>query len=171
MNIYYAKAILYAYPEVDELVERIDELVYKKAVASMNDFSPAEEQCERVIRLTEIKKAIIKMKLAVEKALSYFTPDELMCFEYKYFRKKSEKDFTCFDSSSRAYFRKQVRIANKFAQRVEKAGMTDEIFRRDFLSTEFFRELLKIVIEREKSAKSKAPAKKVCIERKLKKTA
>ena len=47
MNVYYAKTVLYAYANVDAVVEQIDELVEKKALSSMRDFSPCEEQCEK----------------------------------------------------------------------------------------------------------------------------
>jgi len=156
MNIYYAKSILYAYPCAEELIYQIDEIVEKRALGSMTDFSPAEEQCEKILSLIGQKDTIIKMKLLVEEVLNKFTEDELKCLDYKYFHKRKREEFINFDASSRGYFRKQIRIAEKFAMRIEKKGLSDSIYEKDYLSMNFFRELYRRVLEQEaKSKKNK----------------
>ncbi len=153
MNIYYAKTILYAYPCVETLLNQIDEIVEKRAMASMTNFSPAEEQCEKILALIRQKDTLINMKLMVDDVLKKFTQEEMDCLDYKYFRFRKKEDFKDFDSSSRGYFRRQIRIADKFALRIEKKGITDAVFEKEYLSMPFFSELIKRVIEHETNSK------------------
>lgn len=149
MNLNYAKTILYAYKCLDVIMRQLDELVVKRAVNSMRDLSPCEAQCEKIIALTEQKDLLIDLKLKTKSALEKFTDEEMDCLDYKYFKFKSKEYYADYDFTSRAYFRKQVRVAGKFAKRIENAGITDEIFAKKYLEIDFFRELLKRVIERE----------------------
>ena len=167
MNVLYAKVVLYAYAHLDALAEQIDEIVGKKALASSTDYSPAIRQCERIVDLTYQKCVIFALKLCAERALEKFSDREKACLEYKYFRKNDKERYADIDATSRAYFRLQVRLAEKFAERLEKAGFSDERFRDECLSTDFFREMLKRVKEREnlsrknKTAKEKEQIKKL----------
>ena len=65
---------------------------------------------------------------------------------------------------SRAYFRLQVKLAEKFAKNLEKAGFSDERFKNECLSMEFFREMLARVKEKENlNRKNKTEKEKVQI--------
>ena len=157
MNINYAKSVLYAYPNIDSIMEQIDELVEKKALSSMTDFTPALWQYEKILSYTAQKDMFIHLKLTAGKVLSKFTEDELDCLDYKYFKLKPKEYYVNFDASSRAYFRKQVKLAKLFAERLERAGIDDGWFESNCLETDFFKELLKRVIEHEKlSRKNKS---------------
>lgn len=153
MNVIFAKTALYAYPNIMAIVEQIDELVEKKALFSMNDFSPAIEQFNKITELTEQKKVMFALKLYLDDILAKFTKDELDCLEYKYFKRKGKKYFENFDFTSRSYFRKQVKIIGKVSKSLELAGATDSWFIENCLSMDFFNELLKRVIEHEKNSK------------------
>lgn len=174
MNIYYAKSILYAYPCIERLIEQIDETVEKRALASMNDCSPCFNQCEKIVELTNRKILLIKLKGYVETAIADFTAEELDCLDYKYFRKKPKSFYKDFDFTSRAYFRKQNKIVNCFAKKLLRQKLNDENYQRDYLKMDFFKELLKKVIEHEinnnKNTK-RAGAKVVSKDFSLKKTA
>lgn len=162
MNLNYAKVALYAYPNLEAIMEQIDDLVEKKAYASMNDFQPCEVQCEKIIRLTEQKDIIIQMKITIDKLIKKFSSEEYDLLDYKYFMKKDRKYFDDKDTSSRKYFRKQISVAKKFAQYLEKAGYDDLKFQKECFKIEFFRELLKRVIEHEKlSRKNKTRKEKL----------
>ena len=149
MNLIYAKTMLYAYPNIRALTEQIDELIQNKALASMNDFSPAIEQCERIIELTEQKKVLIKVYIVLKKVLSNFTGLDLTCIEYKYFRNKPKEYFKDFDFTGRAYFRRQNKIIKTLSQMLDKTEITDEFFESRCLAINFFKELKKRVIEHE----------------------
>ena len=151
MNTLYAKSILYAYPCLEVMIEQIDELVVKKALGSMDNFRPCVTQCETIIDLTEQKDLIIDLKLLCDQLLLKFTPDELDCLDYKYFKKKPKEYYSDFDFVSRAYFRKQIRLAKKFAILLEKAKWTDELFEKEYLKIDFFCELVKRVKKQEEN--------------------
>ena len=149
MNVLYAKVALYAYAHLDALAEQIDEIVEKKAFSSSMDFSPALNQCENIICLTYQKDIVFALKLCVQEALKGFSEHETKCLDYKYFRTKPKEDYGDLDVSSRGYFRLQIRLAERFAERLEKAGFSDERFKDECLSMDFFREMLRRVKEKE----------------------
>lgn len=159
MNILYAKSVLYAYPHLESIAEQIDELVMKKALGSMTDYSPATEQCLKIINLTEQKTVLFELDILTEKILSKFTKDEMDCLDYKYFKRRPKEYYKEFDSSSRSYFRKQIRLAKKFSEKLEKAGFNDGVFEEKCLQIEFFVQLLKKVSEREEAIAEKAVKK------------
>ena len=86
MNVIFAKTALYAYPNIMAITEQIDELVEKKALCSMNDFSPALEQFNKIADLTEQKKVMFALKLHLDDVIAKLTKEEIDCLEYKYFK-------------------------------------------------------------------------------------
>lgn len=165
MNVLYAKVVLYAYAHLGALTKQIDEIVEKKAFSSSMNFSPAINQYEDIIELTFQKQVVFALKLCAADALKNFTDKEKLCLDYKYFKTLKPADYNGLDTTSRAYFRLQVKLAEKFAKNLEKAGFSDERFISECLSMDFFREMLKRVKEREnlsrknKSEKEKAEIK------------
>ena len=163
MNVYYAKTALYAYPNLEAVAEQIDELVEKKALSSINDYSPAVEQCEKIIDFTFQKDALFALKIRLREVFDKLTELEKDCLEYKYFKRKPKEYFIGFDFESRGYFRRQVKLAKKIAIELEKGGADDKWFEENCLSMDFFKELLKRVIERESNTrknKKKVKAKR-----------
>ena len=167
MKVLYAKVVLYAYSHLDILAEQIDEIVEKKAFSSCMNFTPALSQYESIIDLTYQKDIVFALKKCAMKALEGFTDREKDYLDYKYFHLKPKSYYVGFDASSRGYFRMQVRLAEKFAKAMEKAGYSDLRFDGECLKLEFFRDMLSRVKEREnlnrknKSAEEKAQLKKV----------
>lgn len=149
MNKLYAKSVLYSYKSLEALTDQIDELVEKKALASMSDTAPAFQQYKRILDYTAQKALIIELKATTDRVLEKFSEEDKLYFDYKYFRKLPKERFEHFDTSCRAYFRKQNKLCKLFAERLEKAGVTDERFENEWLKIEFFRELLKRVKQRE----------------------
>lgn len=149
MNIYFAKTILYSYSVLDDVISQIDDLVEKKAISSMTDNSPAIYQCEKICELSSQKAILIILKDIVERILKDFTSDELLHLDYKYFKKKDKSEYAFFDYSSRAYFRRQLKIFTKFNKKLEKMNIDDEWFKKNCLSVDFFKSLLRTVIEKE----------------------
>ncbi len=149
MKRIYAKAVLYAYPHIDELIEQIDELKIKDALSSINDVSPAFTQCEKLVNLVFQEQTLAELKEMTARALEKFSQDEMDCLDYKYFKVKPKSYYACFDAKSRAYFRKQNRLILKVADKLERAGVTDEWFDFNCMSTYFFRDLVETVEEYE----------------------
>ena len=159
MNLHYAKSILYAYTNLEEVIEQIDEIIERKALCSISDYSPCIEQCEKIIDLIGQKDVLIDLKIKAEKALKQFTNEELDYLDYKYFKVRPKEYYQDFDSFSRNYFRRQVKLANKFANLIEKEGKTKNNFEENCMKIEFMRELLKRVIEHEKLTYKNKPNK------------
>ena len=142
-------------------------MVEKKAFSSSVNFSPAINQFQEIIDLTYQKQIIFALGLSVKDALKGFTEKEMLCLDYKYFKRHKKEDYAGLDCSSRGYFRLQARLAEKFANSLEKAGYSDERFEEECLSIEFFREMLARVKEKEnlsrknKTAKEKEQIRKV----------
>lgn len=155
MKSLYAKVVLYFYPCADSLAEQIDDLVEKKAFASIRDFSPCEEQCFKILDLTEQKRRILVLKELTEKALKKFSERDLILFDYKYFRKMPKEVYAGVDFAERKYFRRQQTLLKRFALLMDKAGLDDASFERDYLSISFFGEM-----KRREEKRSIAYAKK-----------
>lgn len=151
MNENYAKTLLYAYKSLDAVTEQLDELVLKKAMASMNDLSPCEAQCEKILSITDQKDVLIDLKIKIGQVFDGLSDEEKDYIDYKYFKLKPKEYYVNFDFTSRAYFRKQIKVACKFAKKLENAGIDDAYFEKNCLTIEFFRELFKRVTEREKT--------------------
>lgn len=159
MNVYYAKSVLYAYPHLEAIMEQLDELVERKALCSMNDYSPCLEIAEKILDFTAQKDVFITLKILSDKVLKKFNGDELDCFDYKYFKQKPKEYYIGFDAESRGYFRKQIRIAKKFAELLEHLGATDEWFEKNCMRMDFFKDMYKRVIEHEKNSFKNKPKK------------
>lgn len=159
MNVLYAKVALYSYAHLDALAEQIDEIVEKKAFSSSMNFSPAIRQCEDIVGLTYQKRIVYALRLCIEDALKGFTEKEKLCLDYKYFRLRKKEDYAGLDFASRGYFRLQIRLAQKFADRLRKAGFSNERFEKECLSMDFFREMLKRVKEKENLSRKNKTAK------------
>jgi hypothetical protein len=171
MNVFYAKSILYSYKSLNALMAQMDDLVEKKALSSISDLSPCEAQCEKILAITDSKDVIIRLKIMVENALSKFTEEELDYFDYKYFKQKPKEYYKDFDATNRAYFRTQIRLAEKFALRIERAGVTDAWFRDNCLSMDFFKGVYKNVMEKENASTKTKEVKALNYDKPCKKSA
>ena len=145
MKTTYTKTVLYAYANIEVVKEQIDDFVERKALASISDFSPCVEQCEKILEYTAQKVALIELKEQAEKVLKKLSAYEMDCLDYKYFKKKPKEYFIGFDFESRSYFRKQVSLIKKISEQFDRVGLTDEWFEKNCLNTNFFKELLKRV--------------------------
>ncbi len=145
MKTTYTKTVLYAYANIEVIKAQIDDFVERKALASISDFSPCVEQCEKILEYTAQKVALIELKQQAEKVLKKLSAHEMDCLDYKYFKKKPKEYFIGFDFESRSYFRKQVSLIKKISEQFDRVGLTDEWFEKNCLNTNFFKELLKRV--------------------------
>lgn len=145
MNLLFTKTVLYAYPNLQAVMEQIDELVERKALTSINDFTPCIEQCEKILNFTAQKDVLIDLKIMVEQVLDKLNAFQSDCLEYKYFKRKPKEYFKDFDSTSRGYFRRQNALIKTLSRLFDKAGITDEWFKENCLKMDFFSELLRRV--------------------------
>ncbi len=151
MNLYYAKTILYAYPNIESLAEQIDQVVDSKALGSMMDCRPCLEQCYSILDLTYYKDCLFSLKLYVEKLLARLKEKDLELIEYKYFHKRKKEELKYANINSRGYYRRQTTVIEKVAVLFETMGINDTFFEEKYLSNNFFKQLLARTIEHEKS--------------------
>ena len=149
MNNLFAKCILYAYPNIDALCDQIDELVEKRALSSMSDTTPALVQCEKILSLTEQKDLLRYLKSVVKEVLDKFSESDIDLLDYKFFKRKPKSYYANVDVSSRAYFRRQIKLISVFSEKIHKKGIDDAVFKRDYMNIDFFSELYKRVCEYE----------------------
>ncbi len=160
MNVNYAKTALYAYSNLQNIADQIDDIVEKKALSSMCDYSLAITQCERIVEYTQQKDTLFALKIRIDEVLEKLDFEQIDLIEYKYFKRKPKEYFDGFDFESRAYFRKQTRLIERVSELFEKNGTTDEWFEQTCLKIDFFRELLKRTIAHENSYSKKSIYKK-----------
>lgn len=149
MNLVNTKTVLYAYSNIESVMEQIDDFVERKALSSMTDYSPCIEQCEKMINYTAQKIALIELKNFADNVILKLNEYEKDCLDYKYFKKHPKEYYIGFDYQSRTYFRRQVKLIQKIAKAFDKVGLTDKWFEKNCLNNNFFKELKKRVIKHE----------------------
>lgn len=165
MNLNYVKTLLYAYPHLLSIIKQIDDIVMRKALSSMRDFSPCVEQCEKIINLTEQKKVLINLKIKLDKMVGEMSGNQLDMLDYKYFKQKPKEYYALFDATSRSYFRRQLSLVKKVNGILEREGLSNEWFEKYCLRISFLFELLRRVIEGDKrNKKRKVKRKKPCVQ-------
>ncbi len=143
MKSKYVRVILYGYTNIETLKEEINDIILKKALASMQDFSPCNEQCEKIIDYIGQKVLLSELKSKVKVVFRGLTELELDLLDYKYFKLKPKEHFKNIDTESRSYFRRQTNIIHKLSELFEKILLTDEWFENNCLKINYFRHMLK----------------------------
>lgn len=147
MNKFYTKCILYAYSSIDAIIEQVDKTVEERALYSMLDFSPAFDQCLKIVSITDKKDALIELKKIATEILSTFSGDDFLLLEYKYFRSSDKKRYKDIDFRARGYFRKQNKLVEHFSEKLRIRGYSDEWFISKYFSYDFFKNLYRKVVE------------------------
>ena len=150
---YYEKALLYAYPHLDEISNQIDDLVLKRALGSFSDYSPCEEQAQIIIEMAYQKESLLSLKEDLNRILKKFSEGELIYFEYKYFKRKPKEYYINFNTTSRAYFRKQLKLIEKFKNLLKSECMDEKWFYDTFSNCEFMMRLVERVSDYERSGR------------------
>lgn len=148
----YAKAVLYIYPGLDGVIAQIDDLVLRKALASFSDNSSCLCQAERILEYIEQKDLLISLKSRVDAVLDTFGEEEIKYFEYKYFKRKPKSYFQGFDASGRQYFRVQIRLLDRFCRALERRGLGEETFFREYMQMDFIRDLVRRIEKNDERA-------------------
>ena len=150
LNTLYTKVLLYTYPNIESLIEQVDELVNKKALTSIDSNIPCIDICNSVINLIREKDIYLDIMVVFDEIFKSLTQEEMMCIEYKYFMDKERFKSIDFDYTSKQYFRRQNYIVEKVRKRLDKHGIDDNFFREKCLPIKFFSNMLRGVKEREK---------------------
>ncbi len=129
LNYDYIKAILYAYPTMDEIGEAVGASADNKALLSYKDPRGAEDVAVDILKEIAARRALKELSCLVEGLLKDCSAEELFLLEYKYFRRKQfMKEAVPVSCTRRTYFRKQDRLLKKAADYIYRGGWTQERF-------------------------------------------
>ena len=139
----FEKIIFYAYPKLEKVVRVIDAKFKKKIFESNCDFSSALFQCEELIKLTNAKVALLKIKRIVDNIL--LDLGDLAPFvKYKYFGVKNS-DTALVDSTKRGYYRIQDKIAKKLKLKLKLFGIDQNWFDQNLKNLTYIKEIARRV--------------------------
>lgn len=139
----YGKILLYSYKKLGKLAKEIEKLVNEKAVGSFYSPYDCERIAEDIIRLENAKEIILITKEKMDKALKQFSEQDLLMFEYRYFKSvigKLPKPM----SNDRQYFREQRRLYVKFLSAIKSVGLTEEWFNENCLKLRYFADMCEL---------------------------
>lgn len=169
MKKVYAKCLLRASAKLQVIVEKIDGIVLKKALASFMDTSPAQKQYEKILIYTHQKDLLKFVKVKLEKIISKFSLRDRIYIDYKYFRKMDKKCYEGIDFADRKYFRRQNALLKKISEKLEKEGVDEKFFKSQLLKISAIQSIYNAILIEEDCKKNNG--KKTNIKLKLKKTA
>lgn len=168
MNAIYVKTLFYCYGKTEEYLRQIDKAVEHKALASFDNFRPCLEQSENILKLTDKKDKIIKLKLLLDKVLLNFSSQERDMLDYKYFKKKPKEYYENAEWFGRTYFRRQIKILHKASCYLKAYGFTDKKFIEICNEIDYFAEALKRTVLLEKALEKNRRTKKNIVVKKEK---
>ena len=143
----YSKTILSAYPSIDGIVTQIENLIRKRARNSFYLRVDTVSFAEQLLRLGEIRKDLLELKITVEETLASIPEYDRILISYKYFGIKPTDEN--FDLKSRNYFRKQNKALDAFCKKLNEKGYTKEWFERKYLKIAFVEGIYNKVIKQE----------------------
>ena len=136
---FYEKTLLYLMPDFKRLTELIDRKFMNEIENSKTDYSPAVEQCQKLIKLTQAKVAIKEVGVALDEILNTLTNKERDYINYKYCGKKqllTEAEF-----KARTYFRKQKTLSDKIKSALIRRNFTEKWFYENLMSITYIKEV------------------------------
>lgn len=141
----YTKAVLYTYPLLLTVRRDYEEHIKNKALLSYESRMTTENLMEYIAEEILCKEKLEWLKTLVEGVLDRLSDVERTLLAIRYFGKtKKVRQFLRLKAekggkeSERKYFRKQQRLLQKVAAMLCQAGLTKEVYERDFAPMEIF---------------------------------
>ena len=154
MQTIYARAILYAYPNLTKNMDNLDRSIMKKALNSINDSSSCIEQCEHIMVLKLQREILFDLKDVMDSVFAQLSEDENEILKGRYFTTSSKMaNVELMFSYPNAYYRAHDRCINKIINYLKLSGITEETFKTGYLE-EYIKPYLR------KAEKRKSPSKK-----------
>jgi len=141
----YVKTLLYAYEHLPKITKRIDEIVLKKALASMTNYYFCEKQCVKIVNLTVQKALMIETKYYLDRAMSRLMREEKEMLDYKYFKRCPRYNLAQEDFTSRNYFRKQQKLIQTIGDNLSWLNKGNEWFEKRCMIIPFIRKVYNAV--------------------------
>lgn len=154
MKIEYVKAVLYAYPQINNKIKSLTSLITLKAVNSRCNQRPCEEQCMEIIKLQVERELLRLLKNDMDAAFTEQNDKRKFgCLACMYFDRKRYgrncrvKVLHCHRYNSS--------VTSKFAKLLEKRGINDKYFEENLLEVKLIRQCLNVVHNDEYGRKRK----------------
>ena len=146
----YVKAVLYAYPLLKTVEEDYAQHIENKAVLSYRSNKTAEEVAYAIVSEIMEERNLLWLKSLIEQTLQKFTEAERLLISVRSFGKERKIKRPLLREtygawSERKYFRDQARIGGRFERFLRGAGLTKELFERDFAELPFFKKIYSFV--------------------------
>ncbi len=139
----YAKGILYAYPFLQTAGKDYEEHIKNKGLLSYDSRWTAEGLAEYLAGEIIEMHNLEWLKAKLDEIFARLSEEEKWLLSLRYFGKKpnvGKKRWT-----ERTYFRRQKRLLEKLTAMLALAGITEEVYERDFASVEIFRKINRCV--------------------------
>jgi hypothetical protein len=125
--------------------------IKNKALLSYNNSISAENLAIYLAEEIIQKNKLLWLKNLMEKEFAKLTDEERDLLAVRYFgkRRAAVKEHWETAESERQYFRRQNRVSEKVAAMLQCAGLTKEVYERDFAKLDIFERVQKLVNKKE----------------------
>ena len=144
----YVRAALYVYPRMAGLIDGYRQHIENKAVLSHDGKTPAWRLAEYIAGEILDKEKLVDLKKVLDGAIGALSAEEKLLLDVRYFGKmdRVRRAFAAKRAgvgesfmdkipywSERGYYRKQDRLLRKLRSALAGAGITKEVFLKDYL--------------------------------------
>lgn len=142
----YAKTILFAYPLLKTVEKDYEEHIRNKALLSYGGKRTAFEVAEYLAEELIHQQNLSWLKQTVKGILDKLSDEERELLSIRYFGHTDKmRNFALCKWNERTYFRRQARLSKKMGELLRVAGITREIYLRDFKDLDIFRKIHEFV--------------------------
>lgn len=146
----YTKTVLYAYPLLLTVGKDYEEHIKNKALLSYESAQATENLIEYIAEEILCKEKLEWLKKLIEDVLERLSDVERTLISIRYFgktgrikyflrlREKNSADKQFPKWSEREYFRRQQRLQEKVGAMLKAAGLSEEVYERDFAKLDIF---------------------------------
>ena len=164
----YVKVVLYAYPVLKSVERDYAEHIKNKALLSYNNPMTAENLAVYLAEEIICKNKLLWLKRAVEQVVGRLSEEEQDLLAARFFGKKKKsakrlgvgvgkgKNSPDYAAYARRYFRKLNKVSEKVGAMLQCAGLTKEVFLKDFAHLDILKNVQRIL---DKRVKDKAKRK------------
>lgn len=146
------KTIFYCYPDYDEMISSIQNLILHKAMSSYSNSYKTEAQILKITKLISSVDLLRQLKLIVEEILNHLSFAEQELVRMRYFKKAGSKNS---EHHTRTYYRNQLRLEKKLEILLGEYGIDEVWFSRNCKDIHFLRERYNIFFKQKEQRRAK----------------
>lgn len=135
----YAKVALLAYPYLKDAVAAIDRQIEKRCRLSFYSQKPCFDYADKIAKLISDKRYLLLLEEKITAILQRLNDEERILIGYKYFK---NRPIDGFDYKSRKYFRKQIRVLDKFTKMLELIRLDEKTFLKIYADIPYIKSIM-----------------------------